>query len=272
MNERELDRRELVCLDMIRAAGAIAKEGFGASGGTHRMKGPQDFLTETDGAVERHIRKTLNEAFPEDGFLGEETGGRAAERVWVVDPIDGTANFARRIPHYCVAIAFVCDGETQLGATYNPSLDELYFARRGRGALLNGQPIKVAATSSFDSASIEVGWSPRRSNADYLRIVAGVLARGANVRRSGSGALALAYVADGRLDGYAELHMNSWDCLAGLLQVKEAGGRVGPFLSAGGLEAGAPVFAAAPGIASGLSEASGLPMEDQGANRRIGRN
>lgn len=262
MNQFDLDRRERLCLDMVRTAGAIALAGFTASSRTYSMKGPQDFLTETDGAVERHIRQTLNEAFPDDGFLGEETGGRPAESVWVVDPIDGTANFARRIPHYCIAIAFVSDGETQLGATYNPSLDELFFARRGRGARLNGQSIKVASTAGFDAASVEVGWSPRRANADYLRIVAAVLARGANVRRSGSGAMALAYVADGRLDGYAEQHMNPWDCLAGLLLVKEAGGRVGPFLSSGGLEDGAPVLAAAPGIAAGLSEAMGLALED----------
>jgi myo-inositol-1(or 4)-monophosphatase len=208
------------------------------------------------------LRSEVAAAFPEDAFLGEETGGDLGENVWVVDPIDGTANFARGIPHYCTSVALVAGNEIQLGAIYNPSMDEFYLARRGRGATLNGKPIAVAATSSFDEACVEFGWSTREPNSAYIAGFAALLERGADVRRSASGALGLAFVADGRSDAYAELHMNSWDCLAGLLLVKEAGGKVGHFLREGALKHGGPVIAVAPGIAGALSEAVGLPLED----------
>lgn len=224
------------------------------------MKGPQDFLTATDAASEAHIREKLAESFLDDSFFGEESGGAISNRVWVVDPIDGTANFARGIPHFCISIAYVEGGRTEIGAIYNPALDELYFARRGQGATLNGAPIRVAQTNRFDAASLEMGWSTRVPNAVYLGVVEALLGMGANVRRAGSGALALAYVADGRSDGYIELHMNSWDCLAGFLLVSEAGGLVCPFLEIGSLQDGGPVLAAAPGVADGASLASNIPL------------
>lgn len=258
MNTSDLDRREMFLRDLARSAGAIASVGFKER--RFEMKGPQDFITETDGAIEAHVRSALSEAFPEDGFLGEETGHQAGSNIWVVDPIDGTANFARGIPHYCIAIAFVCDNRAELGLIYNPSLDDLYFARRGRGAVLNGAPIRVAGTTSFERATVELGWSNRRSNDRYLAIFAALLESGANVRRAGSGALGLSYVADGRSDAYAEMHMNPWDCVAGLLLVKEAGGVVGPYLRDGGLLKGGPVIASAPGVAEGVSKATGFAL------------
>ena len=227
---------------------------------SYSMKGPQDFLTVTDAASEAHIRGLLSAHFPNDSFFGEESGGDIAERVWVVDPVDGTANFARGIPHFCISIAYVENGRTEIGAIYNPALDELHFARRGEGATRNGLPIRVAETERFDAASIEMGWSTRVPNATYLDVVRNLLDMGTNVRRAGSGALALAYVADGRSDGYIELHMNSWDCLAGLLLVSEAGGDVCPFLDLGSLEVGGPVLAAAAGVAQGVSKASNIPL------------
>jgi len=178
----------------------------------------------------------------------------------VVDPIDGTANFARAIPHFCVSIAFVANDEVQLGAIVNPVLDEVYFARLGNGATLNGQAIHVSATHDITATSFEMGWSNRRPLARYIGAVNALYEAGSNVRRGACGALGLAYVADGRSDGYAELHMNSWDCLAGLLLVREAGGVTGPFLSLGGLLAGAPVLAATPAVAGALSEATGIPL------------
>lgn len=139
-----------------------------------------------------------------------------------MDPIDGTANFVRGIAHFCVSIAFVLDGAIRLGAILQPTLGELHFARLGRGATLNGRAIRVAETHRVADASGEIGWSTRIPDAANLGIVGATL--GASVRRAGSGALGLAYVADGRSDAYAELHMNSWDALAGLLIVAEAGG------------------------------------------------
>lgn len=261
LDDSAIDQREAFCLDLARSAAALALDGFARQGGqTFDMKGPQDYLTETDGAVERHIRTRIAEAFPGDGFLGEETGGTPGDVVWVVDPIDGTANFARAIPHFCISIAFVAGGATELGVIINPALNDLYTARRGRGAFRNGQPINVSNTTDINAAAFELGWSRRVPMKAYLETLTALLEAGSNVRRSASGALALAYVADGRSDGYVELHMNSWDCLAGLLLVSEAGGLVGPFLSRGGLMEGAPVLATTQGVAAILSAASGIPL------------
>jgi myo-inositol-1(or 4)-monophosphatase len=256
-----LDSREAFCMTVITEAGAIALRRFGDRAGLGTtMKGRQDFLTEADGEVERLLAARVREKFPGDGFLGEEGGGADADRLWVVDPIDGTANFARGIPHFCVAIAFVQYGQTELGAIFNPATNELFFARRGRGATMNGRPMAVSSTIGFDAATVEIGWSTRVANADYLRVVAATLERDANVRRGGSGCLGVAYVADGRIDAYVELHSNAWDCLAGMLMVEEAGGRVSPFLGIGALLEGAPVLAAAPGVAEAMSAITGIPL------------
>jgi myo-inositol-1(or 4)-monophosphatase len=261
IDEGAIDRREAFLHALVREAAELARAGFARqTGQAVSMKGPQDYLTETDGQVEDHLRARISKTFPEDGFLGEEGGGEPGGQAWVVDPIDGTANFARAIPHFCVAIAFIAKGEVQLGAIVNPVLDEVYFARLGRGAHRNGTPIRVAATTDITATSFEMGWSNRRPLARYIGALNALFEAGSNVRRGACGALGLAYVADGRSDGYAELHMNSWDCLAGLLLVREAGGVTGPFLSLGGLTAGAAVLAAAPGVAATLSEATGIPL------------
>lgn len=206
--------------------------------------------------MESHVRAAITVAFPQDGILGEEAGGALAERLWVIDPIDGTANFARGIPHFCVAISFCEKGETLLGAIFNPVTDEFYFARKGRGALKNGAPMSVAKTDSIANASVEIGWSPRVATSDYLAAQERVFAKGANIRRGASGALAIAWVAEGRTDGYAEYYMNAWDCLAGLLMVREAGGVTGSYPAVEGeLLTGGEIFAAAPGVAADFSAA-----------------
>lgn len=262
MPEAGIEARAAACRRFALSAGSLAREGFARQAASRAvtMKGPQDFLTETDAAVERHLRTQIAAAFPGDGFVGEETGGAEAEVTWVVDPIDGTANFARGLPHYCIAIAVVIGGQVELGAIYQPTLDELYFARRGGGAVRNDMPIRVAATARMDAAAVELGWSPRAPRAQYVETFGTLLAQGASVRRGGSGALGLAYVADGRSDGYAEVWMNAWDCLAGLLLVAEAGGRVGRFFDRGSLTVAGPVIAACPGVADTLSAATGIPF------------
>src|SRR3569623_729643 len=125
----ELDRREAACRALALSAGQLASRALAdrGSGGAVSLKGPQDFLTETDAAVEQHLREGIAAAFPEDGVFGEESGGVLKDRVWVVDPIDGTANFARAIPHFCISIAFVSARQVELGAICNPSAGELYF-------------------------------------------------------------------------------------------------------------------------------------------------
>lgn len=262
LDAESLDRREAACRQMIVEAAGIALAGFHAlnSATVVAMKGPQDFLTETDGQVEAFLKERIAQLFPDDGFLGEEGGGELTEHLWVVDPIDGTANFARGVPHFCISIAFVTGARVEFGAIANPVQDELYLARRGRGATRNGVRLAAAATTSFQTACVELGWSARIANERYLATLAAILAKGANVRRSASGALGLAYVADGRSDAYVELHINAWDCLAGLLLVEEAGGRTSGFMADGGLLHGNPVLAAAPGIADAMSATTAIAL------------
>lgn len=254
-----MEERAAFCRGLVVDAGSIVMRGFGRA--THlAMKGPQDYLTETDGQCEAFIRERLAAAFPEDGFFGEETGGSVSGDVWVVDPIDGTANFARGITHFCIAVAFVSGGRTELGAIYDPAAGDLYFARRGHGATLNGRPIRASAVSDPQAATVELGWSTRIPRPSYMASLDALLEHGFNVRRAGSGALGLAYVADGRSDAYAEAHMNSWDCLTGLLLVEEAGGQVCAFLEEGSVEAGGAVLASAPGTAELVSRATGIAL------------
>jgi len=264
MGDSSIDERAQVLKDCVREAGTLARQYFNDR---HRLaialKGPQDLVTEADRDVERLLAKRLQSAFPSDGFLGEETGMRAGNRLWVVDPIDGTANFVRGNPHFCVTVAFVEAGEIKLGATFNPVMDELYFARLGHGVTRDGAPITVANTPALSEASIEAGWSTRVPNAEYLNCLGRIFGAGAHVRRGASGALGLAFVADGRSDAYVELHANAWDCLAGLLLVQEAGGFVSPFLDADGLRAGAPVLAASGRIAGSLSDLVGIPLKQR---------
>lgn len=259
--DRQLAERAELCLSLVQSAGRIALDGFRRrSTDEIAMKGAQDFLTETDAAVEAHLKARLAEAMPDDEFLGEESGGAVTGRsVWVVDPIDGTANFARGIPHFCISVAYVRDGVTEIGAIFAPATKELWFARRGKGATCNGDPIHVAATRNFSAACLELGWNNRRPQQEYLTVLNRLLDHGANVRRGASGALGLAYVADGRSDGYAELHMHAWDCLAGLLLVEEAGGRVSD-MPEDGLGQGGAVLAVVPRLATETSAATGIPL------------
>ncbi|MGH7120538.1 MAG: inositol monophosphatase family protein [Acetobacteraceae bacterium] len=262
MTESDIEAREQVLRAAIEAAGSSVRA-FLAEPARLAVasKGPQDFVSAADTAVEELLKERLLGAFPHDAFLGEETGGTTGDPLWVVDPIDGTANFVRGLPQFCVSVALLTGGRMTLGALLDPVRNELYVARAGRGATRNGRPITAAPTASMHDATVEIGWSTRVANTRYLELLTRVLSAGAAVRRGGSGALGLAYVADGRSDAYAELHINAWDCLAGLLIVREAGGRVSPFLSQGGLARGAPILASAPGLASAMSELTGIPLE-----------
>ena len=177
--ESELEGRERILREVIGEAGRLAQDWFERRASLEvALKGPQDYASEADAAVERVIRRRLAEAFPDDAFLGEEEGGEVGERVWVADPIDGTANFVRGVTRYCVSLAFVADGRVQLGAIVSPATNELYLARRGRGATLNGAPLRTAATDRIERAAIEIGWSSRHPYADYLRVIERMLASG----------------------------------------------------------------------------------------------
>lgn len=256
VDSRALTTRFFVACALARSAGEIAKRRFlDRDSFTIGFKGPQDYLTEVDGEVERFIATRLHELFPDDGFVGEESGGRVGEPgapVWVVDPIDGTANFARGVPHFCISIAAVVGREVEMGVIYDPMVDELFAAQRGCGATLNGVAMHAATTTDLKTAAVEVGWNMRSGSAAFLALLGRVVATGSSVFRSGSGALGLAYVAAGRRDGYVENHINAWDCLAAIALVKEAGGYVSDFLHGEGLRAGNPILACAPGVREAL--------------------
>ncbi len=219
-------------------------------------KGAQDWLTEADGAVERLIRDRLRAAFPADGFLGEEGGeegdaGSGALR-WVADPIDGTSNFARGRPRWCVSLGLLGEGRALAGVLAAPALGETYAAREGGGATLNGRPIRVSDATDMGRAMVEIGWSPRSDTAAFHALNRRVMAAGAMLRAAGSGAMALADVACGRLDGYCELHIRLWDVAAGLAILSEAGAVVSDFLAGSGPTTGDEILAAAPGVAAEL--------------------
>ncbi len=219
-------------------------------------KGRQDFVSQADVAVETLIRDRIRKLFPDDGFLGEEGGGAIvdshASGIWVVDPIDGTTNFIHRVPVWCVSIAYVRQGQVEVGVVYDPNADELFAARRGDGAFLGETPISCSAADSLTQGTVGIGYATRTPAAPAVDSIRRLLDAGGMYQRNGSGALMLAYVGAGRLLGYLEAHMNAWDCLAGILLVEEAGGWSNDFLANDGLRHGNPVIAAAPGVADAL--------------------
>ena len=258
--EEELDVREEALAVVAREAGELARRLFlQPSTLGSKLKGQQDFVTAADATVERAIIERLAARFPGDAFLGEEGGASGGgEARWVIDPIDGTANFANGIAHFCLSIAFVVENEIGLAAIAAPMYGELYLARRGRGASLNGKPMRVSELSDIRFALVELGWSARRPAHEYALMLERVLATGATFLRAGSGALGLAYVAAGRTHGYCELHINSWDAAAALLLVREAGGWTNDFFADEGLTRGNAVLACAPALRETLVAATGV--------------
>jgi myo-inositol-1(or 4)-monophosphatase len=224
------------------------------------LKGPHDWVTEADSAVERFLSDELSIAFPADGFQGEEGGiARAGTLRWVIDPIDGTANYARGAARFCVSLACLEGNTPLIGVLVAPALRETIWAWRGGGAWCNGEPIRTADTRDIGQAVMEVGWSRRCPDADYLSLCARILADGATLRHGGSGALGLADVAIGRQDGYAELHINLWDVAAALVILRESGAAVSDFLAGDGATNGNPIVACAPHLAAAWSNLPGLP-------------
>ena len=223
------------------------------------LKGVQDWLTEADGAVERLLSERLAQAYPADGFQGEEGGRtRTGTLRWVVDPIDGTANFMRGGKRFCVSLGCL-DAETPvIGVIVAPALGETFAARSGGGATLNGAPIRAAGTADLSRATIELGWSHRRPREAFIGLADRIIAAGAMPRLNGSGALGLADVAAGRTDAYVELHINLWDVAAALTILAEAGATVSHFMAGDGAMAGNAILAAAPGIAAALSAATSI--------------
>ena len=275
MTNEDLDAREQLLIAATREASELARrlylhpESLGV-----KLKGKQDYITVADGEVERLIVRRIAERFPKDAVLGEEGGAQGAgkarsDAIWIIDPIDGTANFAHRIPHFSISIGFLSGGQPQLGAIAAPMYGEVFRARRGRGAFCNERRMQVAATADMNRAIVELGWSVRRPARAYSALLERVLAAGATFLRAGSGALGLAYVADGRTHGYCELHINAWDVAAGLLLVQEAGGWTNDFFAGEALQQGNPVLACTPALKEALVAITGVGQATEKLERRI---
>jgi len=223
------DDRMHFAIDLARRAGELGLKYFrDLDNLTIESKGHQDLVSDGDREVELFIRAAIGEAYPDDGIVGEEHAAVTGKtgHVWVIDPIDGTANFVRGIPAWCVVIACTKDGETMVGVIHEPSTDETFYGRLGGGAFVNGRPIRASGGASLSEGSVGTGLSNRASTEHVAVLIANIMAEGGVFYRNASGALMLAYAASGRLLGYVEEHMNAWDCLAGMLLVEEAGGAV----------------------------------------------
>jgi myo-inositol-1(or 4)-monophosphatase len=225
---------------IAREAGARLRE-FYATGVTTEYKGAADLVTVADRTVEKLVLERLSAAFPEHGIYGEE-GTRErldGEYRWYVDPLDGTTNFAHSVPHFCVSLGLEQrpagltegeDGELVAGVIYDPMRDEMYVTERGKGAWLNGKRIHASETKRLEESLIATGFpSQKRHKSPNIHFYHEFTLRSHGVRRLGSAALDLAYVAAGRYEAFWEFNLNPWDTAAGILLVEEAGGSVTDF-------------------------------------------
>ena len=221
----------------LRAARKAGENIVRASDDLHRFevkaKGINDFVTEVDVSAEQEIIYHLQKAYPDHAILGEEsglTGSEDAEYRWIVDPLDGTTNFIRGIPHYAISIACVYRGKLEHAVIVDPVRREEFTASRGRGAQLNGHRIRVSALTSLEGALLGTG-IPFKDHCDdklvpYSKSIEVLAAQCAGIRRAGAASLDLAYVAAGRLDAFWEMGLAPWDIAAGALLIREAGGLV----------------------------------------------
>lgn len=225
-----------VCEKAVRAGGALLLEKIGRV--EVREKGRNDLVTEADFASQEVVRRTILDAFPDHFIIGEEdepTGavseadpaGHEEEFRWFVDPLDGTTNYVHQVPHFCVSVAVERSGRLLAGAVYNPVADECFLAVAGEGACLNGRPIRTSRVACLSEALAAVGFPPQ-VNADSpdLKFFLEALQECQSMRRTGSAALNLSYVAAGRFDAAWSFSIRSWDVAAGVLLIREAGGIV----------------------------------------------
>ncbi|MEY4768079.1 MAG: hypothetical protein RL637_718 [Pseudomonadota bacterium] len=199
---------------------------------TIQQKTKNDFASEVDWKAEREIIKTIRAAYPTHGFLAEESGEQSGtDYVWIIDPLDGTTNFLHGFEHYSVSIALRYKGKLEVAVVFDPVRDELFTAQRGGGARLNNRKIRVTQPSSFKGTLLATGFPfKHQQHLDaYLGMFRALTIDTAGIRRAGSAALDLAYVAAGRMDGYWEIGLSPWDMAAGILLVQEAGGVVTDF-------------------------------------------
>lgn len=222
---------------------------------------PQDMVTMADCEVEAYVRRCVGEVFPEDAVMGEEQGGEqaGAEYLWIIDPIDGTACFVNGMYSWCISVCVVRNGETIIGVVYDPNAHEMFHAKKGNGAFCGPKPMHVHSGKTLKEGVLGVGTSFRIDNdVAFIPFLQKVLQDGGMFMRNGSGALMISYVAAGRMIGYFEPHQNSWDALAGMLLVKEAGGFGNDYMQNDGLMRGNPVMVGNRDIVEILSKHTGI--------------
>lgn len=221
-----------IAIETAVGAGRILLEGFGNSFKISNKEGKNNLVTEYDQKSEKYIISQLKSYFPDSAFLAEESGSsnllNEEQFTWVIDPLDGTVNFAHNLPIFCVSIALIKGKEVLSGVVYNPILDELFVAEKGKGSFLNSERIFVSRCNELDKSFLVTGFpynidsNPGNCVDQFVQM----LKYGIPVRRLGSAALDLAYVAAGRFDGFWEINLNPWDVAAGFLLVEESGGKV----------------------------------------------
>ncbi len=227
-----MDEFTRIAVEVAQDAGRLLMDRFRTGFAVHR-KGDVNLVTEVDLAAEDLIVSRLSSAFPDHVFLAEERHQKHTPGIhrWIIDPLDGTTNYAHGYPVFSVSIALEINGEIGFGVVLDPNLGELFTANRGAGASLDGRKISVSQTRLLGGSLLATGfpYDIRTSEANNLDQFRRLALRSQGIRRSGSAALDLCYVACGRLDGFWELKLNPWDCAAGYLMVREAGGRVSNF-------------------------------------------
>ncbi|AML56267.1 Inositol-1-monophosphatase [Serratia rubidaea] len=258
-SEQDIAARYQVACDVAQQAAGLAYDFYQRRqqlAVEHKGGDLQDVVSLADREVEALTRRLIAQHFPQDDFLGEESGGghHAAPYTWVVDPIDGTACFLNGLHTWCVSIGVIFNGDPTIGVVYDPNHQEMFHARRGGGAFLNHTPISVHPGRSLRDGVMGVGTSHRVTPEAFVPFISRLLHAGGMFIRSGSGALMTAQVAAGRLIGYYEPHMNAWDSLPGMLLVQEAGGVTNDFLADQGLQQGNVALMANAEIYSQLRE------------------
>ena len=246
----DLTTRLAAAEDIARRAGDLAHRHFRNRDSLHveAKRTLQDMVSEADREVETLIRDALADAFPDDAQLGEEHGltPGTSGLTWVIDPIDGTAPFLAGLPGWCVSIGACDESGPVIGVIHAPVLGETYVAARGHGARLDGAPIRVTDRFDLTTGLIGIGANDRVPAERVGEMLSALMAAGASWTRYGSGALMLAWVAAGRLVGYAEPRMSAWDCMAGYCLIEAAGGRILRFPDGDRLTSPAPVLGARP--------------------------
>jgi myo-inositol-1(or 4)-monophosphatase len=249
-----------IAVRAARRAGAVINRAALDGGSLQvRSKRANDFVTKVDGAAEQTVIEIVRKAYPDHGFLAEESGaaGGDAEYIWIIDPIDGTTNFIHGFPQYCVSIAVQHRGALAHAVVYDPVKNELFTASKGRGAFLNDRRMRVSKCTKLDDALVGTGFPFKElTRLDlYMRQLTVFMSKSSGVRRAGAAALDLAYVACGRLDAFWELGLSPWDMAAGALLIQEAGGLVADLSGEQTFMQTGDVCAATPKIFSAVLEA-----------------